>query len=219
MMNSNGGLRRVISDCEDMVTDEADTSRFFDSRLRAREVPESGVSNCMVTEVCQQQSPFPESNQIVHEFVGAYDETISDLTLSSRADPSDRIGAPLTLIESHYGDNDQNLDSSLSGDDSDIISSGDRNQILGMDNNYMLFDNTGDGGTIMYRDERILESIDSPESSIQSSSQRAPSSQTSDWGFFEDVHRSSDGKKGETSRSIKSARISSEVRVHKDNSK
>lgn len=214
---NNAGLRRVISDCEDMIAKDnnGEASESFAPNRRVQAHPlEAGFRDDFI-----QQSPFLESNNIINATGDAYDGTVSELTLSSQADPMDTIGAPITLIESHVGDNDQSLDnSSLSGDESDIMS-GDRNNMLAKERNFVAFDNSGNRGS-MFRDERdLLQRMDSTSSSVQSSSQRAPSSQTSDWGFFEDVHQSSDGKKGENVRNKKNARISSQARGNKDNGK
>jgi hypothetical protein len=214
-MNSTA-LRRVVSDCEDMAAEDAGGPVHNNLAQNQRNLINQVA--CVFVNDVNQESSFNNSHKIMHEIREGYDENISDLTLSSRADPLDTLGAPLTLIESRVGDYDQYFDnSSLSGDDSDIVS-GDRDKMLENGKNLIPFDDNGNNGTIIL-EKRELQRMDSTSSSLQSSSQRAPSSQTSDWGFFEDVHQSSDGKKGESLRSKKNARMSIEARTHKDSSK
>lgn len=139
----------------------------------------------------------------------------SDFASSPGNDPMDTQEAPISLIESAIEDDQYQDNSSLSCDDSE---ESDSNMLLLQDRH------TGPNlnpaprpAMLLNRIEAFVEQNDST-SSCQSS-QRAISSQNSDWGFFEDVHQSSDGKKNSSPRGRKNSRQVVGHNVNKDRGK
>lgn len=204
---TNNTIRRVISECDDMA---------------------DGITRSDEANINDSTNPYPGRFYPQYErpasvgglnFVGGYNVTISDMTLSSRADPMDVEGAPLTLIESNVEREGQYQDSSsLSCDDSEGTAT-DLNMLVLNERHSVHPPNYTNPIDPINDDNDGFQRRDSNSYASGQSSQRAPSSQNSDWGFFEDVHQSSDGKISGNARIRKDARQPTYRRVNKDNSK
>lgn len=214
MASTSNGIRRVISECDDMMGSTTNTNEAYATNTTHTEQDAENYfgSNSYPT------SDLMGSN-IRRHFISTNNAYPSDMTLSSQDYPMDMDNAPLTLIESNADGEDNYQDSSLSCDDSENAE----------DMDMLLYYHPQQGQTMTHSDRRevmelvegALQRMDSSNSATSSgqSSQRAPSSQASNWGWFEDVHQSSDGMKSRSPTTRKNSRRPNQVAAQTDNGK